>query len=141
MIAISIKQPWAWMIANGIKTVENRNWYTEHRGGLLIHAGKNRDDVERDLLIALEDYGIAVPEKELEYGKVIGLVDVVACTKEPKEKFDQFWHVEGNFAWVLRRPRLIDPFRYSGRLKLFEVPWNPRDYHDMIRRADPARWL
>jgi len=37
--AITVKQPWAWAIAHGGKTVENRSRGTRHRGLLLIHAG------------------------------------------------------------------------------------------------------
>lgn len=36
MIALSIRQPWADLIAQGIKTVEVRTWRTHHRGDLLI---------------------------------------------------------------------------------------------------------
>ena len=38
--ALSIRQPWAWLIVNGFKDVENRNWRTHWRGRLLIHASK-----------------------------------------------------------------------------------------------------
>jgi len=34
---ISIRAPWALLIADGHKTVENRSWSTPHRGALLIH--------------------------------------------------------------------------------------------------------
>lgn len=37
--AITVKQPWAWAIAHGGKTVENRSRGTAYRGPLLIHAG------------------------------------------------------------------------------------------------------
>ena len=43
MKAISIRQPWAWLIVNGYKDVENRTWYTSHRGPLLICASKALD--------------------------------------------------------------------------------------------------
>lgn len=32
MKAISILQPWAWLIVNRYKPVENRGWYTFFRG-------------------------------------------------------------------------------------------------------------
>jgi hypothetical protein len=41
--ALSIKQPWVWLIVNGHKDVENRNWPTRFRGRLLVHAGKKVD--------------------------------------------------------------------------------------------------
>ncbi len=38
MKAISIKQPWTYLIASGIKDVENRSWETSYRGRVYIHA-------------------------------------------------------------------------------------------------------
>jgi hypothetical protein len=40
MKAITIRQPWAWAIATGAKTIENRTRGTAYRGPLAIHAGK-----------------------------------------------------------------------------------------------------
>jgi hypothetical protein len=42
--ALSVKQPWATLLAAGVKTVEVRTWPTARRGRLLIHAGKVPDD-------------------------------------------------------------------------------------------------
>ncbi|HET6574425.1 MAG TPA: ASCH domain-containing protein [Fimbriiglobus sp.] len=42
--ALSVKQPWAALLAAGVKTVEVRTWPTARRGRLLIHAGKVPDD-------------------------------------------------------------------------------------------------
>lgn len=39
--AISVRRPWANLIAAGHKTIENRTWSTGYRGDLLIHAGKS----------------------------------------------------------------------------------------------------
>jgi hypothetical protein len=41
--ALSVQQPWAWLLAHGHKDVENRSWRTKHRGEFLIHAGKGFD--------------------------------------------------------------------------------------------------
>ena len=38
MKALSIKQPWASLIAHGIKDIENRTWKTNFRGRIYIHA-------------------------------------------------------------------------------------------------------
>lgn len=38
MKALSIKQPWASLIAHGIKDIENRTWKTKFRGRIYIHA-------------------------------------------------------------------------------------------------------
>ncbi|GAA4117493.1 hypothetical protein GCM10022215_18230 [Nocardioides fonticola] len=39
MKAITVRQPWAWAIAHGGKTVENRSQAFTYRGTLAIHAG------------------------------------------------------------------------------------------------------
>lgn len=40
MKALSLKQPWASMVANGTKTIETRSWRTSYRGPLAIHASQ-----------------------------------------------------------------------------------------------------
>ena len=40
MKALSIQQPWAWLIINRHKHVENRDWPTKQRGEILVHTGK-----------------------------------------------------------------------------------------------------
>jgi len=35
---IVVRQPWAWLIVNGYKDIENRSWHTRYRGKLLIQA-------------------------------------------------------------------------------------------------------
>ena len=43
MKVITIKQPWATLIAEGYKEFEFRTWKTKYRGEILIHAGKGID--------------------------------------------------------------------------------------------------
>ncbi len=44
METISIQQPWAWLILNHGKDVENRTrWHYKHRGRVRIHASKTVD--------------------------------------------------------------------------------------------------
>ena len=43
MKAITIKQPYATLIAEGLKEYEFRTWKTKYRGDILIHAGKGVD--------------------------------------------------------------------------------------------------
>lgn len=44
MKALTIRQPWASLIAAGVKTIETRSWSTEYRGPLAIHAGKAKPE-------------------------------------------------------------------------------------------------
>jgi hypothetical protein len=39
-VCLSIRQPWAWLVAHGWKNIENRTWPTGFRGRFLIHAAK-----------------------------------------------------------------------------------------------------
>ena len=43
MKVITIKQPFASLIAEGFKEYEFRTWNTKYRGDILIHAGKGID--------------------------------------------------------------------------------------------------
>jgi hypothetical protein len=39
---IVVRQPWAWLIVQGFKDIENRSWNTRYRGPLLIQASAGR---------------------------------------------------------------------------------------------------
>lgn len=41
---LTVKQPWAHLIVDNIKDVENRTWQTKYRGELYIHTSKNSFD-------------------------------------------------------------------------------------------------
>ena len=140
MKAISIKQPWAWLIANGYKTVENRKWYTGHRGDILIHASKSKKDLERDLEYVRQVFKIGIDQDQLVFGQVLAVADLIACTKEPKDRIDQYWHDKGHFAWILRRIRQIDPFEGRGWLNLFDVPFSWDDYPVQMSEPIPVGW-
>lgn len=58
MKALTIRQPWASLIATGVKTIETRSWSTKYRGLLLVHAGMARP-------ASLPGYMLARPEYDL----------------------------------------------------------------------------
>ncbi len=49
MIALSIRQPWAWHILHSGKDIENRDWPTRFRGRVLIHASKGMTRAEYEV--------------------------------------------------------------------------------------------
>ena len=82
--ALSIRQPWAWLIVNGYKDIENRDWPTVFRGRMLIHAGLTMSRSYYDETVAyLYDEGILdrdieiPPFEALERGGLVGWADVV----------------------------------------------------------------
>lgn len=53
MKALSLTQPWASLVACGIKAFETRSWHTEYRGALAIHATAARVLGPDDMTAAL----------------------------------------------------------------------------------------
>lgn len=43
-VALSVRQPWAALLAVGLKTVEVRTWPTRRRGPVYIHAARRPDE-------------------------------------------------------------------------------------------------
>ena len=80
MKALSIKQPWASLIAHGVKDIENRTWKTNFRGRIYIHASvKGVSDFQFSLAqtIALND--IYTEDFQFMKSAIIGEVDIVDC--------------------------------------------------------------
>lgn len=133
MKALSIKQPWAWLICKGMKDVENRSWPTKFRGRVFIHAGKNEDFpgirsgyVENRLPpIYWAQYNEAFPFTR---GAIIGEVDIIDCKyRFPNENANLYskWHIPGQYGFILANPVLyVSPIPYKGQLKFFEVCFN-----------------
>lgn len=116
MKALSVRQPWAWLIVNGYKDIENRTWQTSYRGPLLIHAGQRVDlDGIRWLRTVEKDADVVVPDA-FPTGGIVGIVTLVDCvTDHPSQWFD------GPIGWVLTDPATIDLVPMPGRLGLFDV--------------------
>src|SRR5579883_721575 len=129
MLALSIQQPYAWLIVHGYKNIENRDWTTSYHGLLLIHAGKK---IDRTVLLSREweSKNLAMPDHwkaawsnmpenaDFETGGIVGyatLQKVVTDHTSP-------WFV-GKYGFVLMNCHplpFIIPCR--GQLGLFEVP-------------------
>jgi hypothetical protein len=54
-VAITLWQPWATLIALGLKRLETRSWSTSFRGRIAIHASKRSTQAER-MLCTQDDY-------------------------------------------------------------------------------------
>jgi hypothetical protein len=120
MKALSIRQPWAWLIVHGHKNIENRTWNTSYRGAFYVHASKKLDNTkwERDLMRdRLRQLGIVVPDDDrLHTGGLVGwawIVDVVECSKSP-------WFT-GPHGLVLEGARPMRFKQCNGRLGFFDV--------------------
>lgn len=76
VVAISVRQPWAALLASGIKTIEIRSWPTRRRGRVLIHAGKIADDRPEGWSRIVTPQLRELAEMR---GGIIGAGDLVAC--------------------------------------------------------------
>ena len=115
MKALSIRQPWAYLIVSGRKDIENRSWRTHFRGKFLVHAGKKLDQEAYDSLI---EAGVDLPPvQKLKFGGIIGEAEIVDCVTESHSKWFQ-----GPFGFKLAKQKVkrFQPCR--GKLSFFECP-------------------
>ena len=129
---LSVRQPWAWAIAAGIKGIENRTWSTPFEGVLFIHAGQRVD--AKGIAFLKDDLGLKLPSS-FETGAVVGAAALVACidvaemTKKEIEEtgkwLESVWQApfaEGPVLWVLPEgARLKEPVPMKGKVGL----WTP----------------
>lgn len=126
MKALSILQPWAWLIVHGHKPVENRTWSTSFRGEFLVHAGKKwGPEQRRDYMwvLANTDVGLDLPpmyafENEIGFlrGGVVGQARVVDCV----QAMDSVWF-SGPYGFVLADAKPLPFVSYRGQLGFFDV--------------------
>lgn len=146
MKALSVKQPWAELIASGVKTIETRTWYTSYRGPLLICSSK-RPVVSNGLFqcpecLNFESFKkVGASSKEAAYchccgkwvfprlincspsGVAVCTVNLIAC--RPMDRYDKWMACcglyQGAFSWVLSDVKRITPFPVKGQQGLFDV--------------------
>ena len=125
MKCLSLKQPFADLLALGEKTIELRKWNTKFRGEFLVHASKN---VDFDICERLD-----IETNKLSIGAIIGsafLYDVKVYSKQEDFNRDKQKHFsiiskyfDGyKYGFLIRNAKIFrKPIMYSGKLKFFEV--------------------
>lgn len=128
MKVLSLTEPYATLIKNGIKTIETRSWKTNYRGRLYIHASSTKipkEYLNNEALMALVDLD------KLNYGNIICYCDLVDCIEmtggfiqEVKKNNNEYItgvYAVGRYAWILKNINLLDkPIRAKGHLGI----WN-----------------
>lgn len=131
MKVITVKQPFATLIAEGLKEYEFRTWRTKFRGDILIHAGKGIDKK------AMERY----KHLNLDYpsGKIIAKATITDCVyvddklkeelqvKDPLVYYgilqkDSDWD---GYGFKIENIEKIEPIEINGKLSLWDY-----DYKD-----------
>jgi len=128
MKAISIRQPWAWLIVHAGKDIENRTWATRYRGPVLIHAAKGmtREEWEDTWTFAQgsgaspKALAAGVTRDTIARGGFVGIADLIDCV--PAACRVSRWHMDGCFGFKLANVRPLPFTPFKGALGLFEVP-------------------
>jgi len=149
MRGLSIKHPWAWAIVHAGKRIENRDWYCDYRGPVLIHASKLRlpktDKIPgpfvadwRAMQAILDTLGVdksklpPVSYRSLvaQSGGIVGIARIVDCilpdgeavgSKGQKHELaDDPWYM-GSYGFVLQDVQPIPFISYQGALGLWKV--------------------
>jgi hypothetical protein len=130
--ALSLKQPWAALLAHGRKTIEIRSWPTRPRGTIFIHAARIPDERAEAWALVPDE----LQEAARLNGGLVGSANLIRCiTYRSVQAFtaDQARHLNPP-AWFQGK-RLYGfifsnatplPFRpYSGWMRFFPVHDNP----------------
>jgi hypothetical protein len=141
MKALSVRNPWAWLIVRPdivgeevrrqayldglIKDVENRTWPTRYRGRVLIHASKGMTKREyedaTDPLWASRGQTIELPAfADLERGGIVGETTIDDCVSS--ERRTSHWHIEGCFGFHMIDTKPLPFTRCKGALGFFDLP-------------------
>lgn len=126
--ALSLKQPFAWLIANGYLLVDDRTWGTQYRGPILIHASKGLYEAYYQHIKSNTD--VPIPDRDkLEYGGVVGIAKLVLCSK-PSElpagiSREQRAHFGGvhreYYGFLFEQARPLPLMPCAGKLGIFEI--------------------
>lgn len=133
--AISIKQPWAALIAAGLKTVEVRTWSTSRRGRILIHAAK-QPDVRAQGWKHITTRSLAQACEQR--GGIIAVADLVDClTYFTPEQFEadldrhlnaaEWFQPPKLYGFQLASVQLVNFYNSTGNTNFFRVWDFPAD--------------
>jgi hypothetical protein len=156
MKALSVRQPWADLVARGAKAVETRSWRTSYRGALAIQASTTSSMYERARAMGSQFIRARGGDsfRRLPRGAVIctcRLVDCVpvdsaAVLRVLRERPDEAIFGDfsaGRWAWLLADvQRLEAPAPARGRLGLWEWEGTASGGASPVWRSpEPAREL
>lgn len=123
MKVLTLKQPWATLVAEGIKKYEFRTWKTNYRGKILIHAGAG---IEKKELDRFKNLNLNYPSK-----RIIAEIEIEDCL-ELDDKLNEKIINENNiaygskkrngYAWKLKNVKKINIDKeINGKLGLWNI--------------------
>lgn len=114
--ALSIRQPWAWLILKGYKDIENRNWFTKKRGRIFIHASL-QFDYAGHAEVQKRFPHIKMPAPAFfAVGGIVGEVTIKDCVNRSTSP----WFF-GKYGFVLENAKELPLTPCKGKLGFFDV--------------------
>lgn len=120
---LTLRQPWATLVAEGIKKYEFRSWKTNYRGKVLIHAGTG---IDKDDMKKYEHMNLDFPSR-----RIIAVVEIEDCLELDKdlnkkiisENNIAYGHkIRNGYAWKLKNIKKIDYDKeVNGQLGLWNI--------------------
>ncbi len=141
---LSIKQPYAYLIAAGYKTKEIRTWETNYRGDLVIVASKS--PARRDIPIVIKGKTYTVGEiidvlKEnglLTLGASVCKVKLMSIKEMEKSdakgactQWDDFFYC--CYAWKFAKPTPLNATSVKGKLNIYSEDIKIREQKNLIK--------
>ncbi len=140
MRALTVRQPWAWAIARGHKTILNTGWDTGLRGEIAIHASL-RVDLEAFDDAAIRSANWDPEDPEAAIGGIVAVASLVGvCAAAPSGRSCHCgdWARPVCFHWRLARPQpLAWPVLTIGQPGLWELEQRVAADVARLRPAQP----
>ena len=131
MRILTLREPWATLMALGEKRIETRSWATKYRGPLAIHAARGGLTLEelRRMEVCEPFFAEAVKDAEFHLGCIVAVVSLADCVPVekcsslggPKDKWltpkeEAFGdYSPGRYGWITgNRFRLPRPIPFKG---------------------------
>lgn len=127
MKVLTLKEPWASLIAIGIKTIETRSWKTNYRGEIYIHTGLTEVQTPKEVE---NDYN----KSNSRPGYIVAKCNLTDCICMDEKYINQVKETDiknyvcgsfevGRYAWILEDAEIITPIPARGRLSIWN--YNP----------------
>ena len=123
-VAISFRQPWAWLVTVGPKDIENRPWlWTKGLGRFLVHASAGMTKgVYGEAWRFAADRGVVVPAfADIEPGEIVGVVRHEGPVLGPGHSGHP-WHMTGQIGYPITDRRPLPFVACLGALGRWKVP-------------------
>ena len=127
---LTLRQPWATLVAEGIKKYEFRSWKTNYRGKVLIHAGTG---IDKEDMKKYENMNLKYPSR-----RIIAIVEIEDCL-ELDEQLNKKIIAEKNvaygnkirtgYAWKLKNVKKINYGKeVNGQLGLWNIDLDEKNF-------------